>query len=198
MMMRNHSWMLSKRSNGRLPRVFDSRHFRRLREGAITLWTVIALPALLVLFCIVLEIGQLWHARVEFSSALEAAALASANSWGDAGGGPGNTSSAANVGTQFAAANTINGQPVAVDVSAFTFGTVTPRASDPSYSFTAGVPTGPRSTLAVHVQATASVESLCESILGLPIGGYDVTTQATALYDETALPKRARLVRIGL
>jgi hypothetical protein len=61
---------------------------RRLyRRGSATLWMVIWLPCLLVLFCTLVGVANLWLARVELENSLEAAALAAVKQWGDQGGG---------------------------------------------------------------------------------------------------------------
>jgi hypothetical protein len=57
------------------------RRFRR--HGGITLWTILMIPALLILICFVVEIGNLWYGRVQAETSLEAAALAAVKKWGD-------------------------------------------------------------------------------------------------------------------
>jgi hypothetical protein len=57
------------------------------RRGSATIWLIVTLPVLLILFCFVLNIAQQWLARVELENALEAAALAAVKEWGDANGG---------------------------------------------------------------------------------------------------------------
>jgi len=73
------------------------------------------MPALLLLFIMVVDIGQMWYARVELENSLEAAALAAVKEWGDANGG--DTLVPRQVGLEYAAANTINGIPVAIDTN---------------------------------------------------------------------------------
>ena len=80
------------------------------RGGAITVWLILAIPVLLTLFCVVLEVGNLWLARTELTNALEASALAAVEEWGDGGGG--DTETAREVGRIYALSNTINGAPV--------------------------------------------------------------------------------------
>lgn len=82
------------------------------RRGAVTLWTVLSLPVLLLVLFLVADSIHLWVARVELENAMEAAALAAVKHWGDAGGGSTLTPRA--VGVNYAAANTINGQPVVI------------------------------------------------------------------------------------
>jgi len=85
----------------------------RNRKGVVTLWTILTVPALMILLGLVLETGHLWYARVELENGLESAALASVKEWGDAAGG--STSTPRLVGVEYAAANTINGDPVTID-----------------------------------------------------------------------------------
>lgn len=80
----------------------------RLRRGSATLWMVVWLPGLLVLFCVLIGVANLWLARVELENALESAALAAVKQWGDQGGG--DTRSARETGVDYAAANAIRGQ----------------------------------------------------------------------------------------
>lgn len=83
------------------------------RRGWAALWLVIWLPALLVMLSVLLGIANLWLARVELETALEAAALAAVKEWGDQGGGE--TFVPRQVGVEFAAANCVRGVPVAID-----------------------------------------------------------------------------------
>ncbi len=87
----------------------------RRRRGIATLWTILFIPVLLLLFIIAVEAGYLWLSRVELENALEAAALAAVKEWGDANGG--STWVPRQIGVEYAAANTINGVPVAIDMN---------------------------------------------------------------------------------
>lgn len=82
------------------------------RRGSATIWLILALPVLLVLFCFTLNIAQQWLARVELENALEAAALAAVKEWGDAGGG--DTIIPREVGIQYAQLNSMRGFRVQV------------------------------------------------------------------------------------
>ena len=77
------------------------------RRGSATIWLLVALPVLLVLFCFVINIAQQWLARVELENALEAAALAAVKEWGDAGGG--DTLIPREVGIEYANLNRMRG-----------------------------------------------------------------------------------------
>jgi Putative Flp pilus-assembly TadE/G-like len=82
------------------------------RRGSATLWMVIWLPCLLVLFCVLARVANLWLARVELENALEASALAAVKHWGDAGGG--DTYLPRQVGVAYADANRIRSRPVTI------------------------------------------------------------------------------------
>ncbi len=82
------------------------------RRGLSTIWLLIALPTLLVLFCFVINIANLWLARVELENALEAAALAAVLEWGQAGGGP--TADPRDAGVAYAAANRVRGMELVI------------------------------------------------------------------------------------
>jgi hypothetical protein len=82
------------------------------RRGVATLWLVIWLPVLLVLFCVIVGVAHLWLARVELETGLEAAALAAAKHWGGQGGG--DTQEARQIGVAYAAANNLRGNEVTI------------------------------------------------------------------------------------
>ncbi len=54
-----------------------------LRRGIATIWVILSLPVALILLITVVEIGNLWTARTELQTNLEAAALAGVKTWGD-------------------------------------------------------------------------------------------------------------------
>lgn len=64
---------------------------------------------LVTILCVVVEIAHLYLARTELENALEAAALAGADYWAK---NPGDTGDARTRAQQYAAANTVDGQPV--------------------------------------------------------------------------------------
>ena len=84
----------------------SSPHLTR-RRGSATIWLIVTLPVLLILFCFVLNIAQQWLARVELENALEAAALAAVKEWGDANGG--DTLIPREVGVEYANLNRMRG-----------------------------------------------------------------------------------------
>jgi len=182
----------------------------RPRRGAITLWTILTAPALVVLLCMVVEITHLWHARVEVENALEAAALAAVQSWGEGTLTP--TVTHRNVGVAFAAANTVNGDPVTITNNYLAaaggnenascsgnlvFGSVS--ASGSQWVFDAGTPPtcGGAGTdhFAVRAQATVEVPSLCAGFCGIPASPFNVTTSTTAVY-ECGGANSPRLIRV--
>ena len=88
------------------------------RRGIATLWTILFIPVFLLLFIIAVEAGYLWLSRVELENALESAALAAVKEWAETPfTGPGWTLPARQLGVEYAAANTINGVPVDIDLN---------------------------------------------------------------------------------
>jgi hypothetical protein len=85
------------------------------RRGVVSLWLIVTLPVLLILVCLLIEVGNIWLARVELENALEAAALSAVKEWGDQGGG--DTLTPRNVGVTYAAENTMSGSPVLIDAN---------------------------------------------------------------------------------
>jgi len=75
------------------------------------MWVLAAGPAFLTMLCFVLEIGNLWLARGELETALEAAALAAVKEWKETN----STALARDHAVVYAAANTVAGSPVILD-----------------------------------------------------------------------------------
>jgi hypothetical protein len=73
---------------------------------------VIWLPCLLALFVTLVGVSNLWLARVELENAVESAALAAVKQWGDAGGG--DTLVPRQTGVEYAQANGVRGNPLAI------------------------------------------------------------------------------------
>ncbi len=125
------------------------------RRGIAAFWVILVAPCLVILLCMVIDIGRLWLARVELEEALEAAALASANDWGENGGGE--TFAARQRGQALAAANLIRGVPLVLENNYDNSGAGGPNQNDscdgdlifgaitttsPPFEFNAGVPGG--------------------------------------------------------
>jgi len=175
---------------------------RGFRSGVSTVWTLLSIPAALCMLGVIVETGNLWLARVELTNALEAAALAGADVWGDTAINLDARMAAAD----FAATNTVNGDPVLVAAN-FT----APTGANPNgnascignvvilgdvtgvspFTFDAG--TAPTIERGVRVQATVPVESIIGKLCGNLMGPWDVTTNVTAIYDGNS----PRTVRIG-
>jgi len=112
------------------------RHGSR-RRGISVLWLVIWMPVLLIMLAIVVNLANLWLARVELENALEAAALAASKEWGS--GGP--TASPRGVGVTYAAFNTVRGVPLEIDPNL----DPAPSGSNPNANLTCVVGTSPPS-----------------------------------------------------
>src|SRR5262245_49278927 len=98
--------------NDAIARRFIKCSSRRQRRGSATLWLVIWLPCLIVMFCVLVGVSNLWLARIELENALETAALAAVKQWGDAGGG--DTCLPREVGVAYARANSVRANPVVI------------------------------------------------------------------------------------
>ncbi|QDT32147.1 pilus assembly protein TadG-related protein [Thalassoglobus polymorphus] len=97
------------------------------RSGIITFWAIVSIPIILILLCVILEIGNLWLARIQFKNALESGALAAVKEWGDGGGG--DTTLARETGNNFAALCMINGTPVELDTIDATLNDTSPNST---------------------------------------------------------------------
>lgn len=179
-------------------------HSRRLgrRRGVATLWIILWLPAVLCLLGVVVEMGNLLLARVELTNALEAAALAGVDEWGDLFASTTmNTSvqrdAARSRAVGLLEANTVVGQSLVSNVAANGGGSgandnvtctgnvvILGRADTTSLDFNAGMdPTTPGGNFAVHVQASKSINSIIGTFCGVAVGPFNVTAQTTARYD---------------
>lgn len=180
------------------------------RRGAIVVWFLLAMPALLTLLCVMIEVAHLYLARAELHNALESAAQAAVKDWAEnftmLGGE--DTQNARIVGNTFAMANSINGDSVNLanidptlnydagescnqngcSGGVFVFGAITD--DDPKLVFDCCTEPEPCNgggglvnTFAVRAQATYPVPAVCSSLFGIPIGPFTVTARADALYD---------------
>jgi len=86
------------------------RRQRFRRKGISALWVILTIPVFLILLAVVLNIANLWLARVDLENSLEAAALAAVQEWGRTNGG--STVIPRQVGQAYAAANPVRCCPV--------------------------------------------------------------------------------------
>lgn len=179
-------------------------------RGVATLWVILSLPVALCLLAAIVEGGSLLLARLQLINALEAAALAAVDEWGDQANALNGSNDAA---TRTAAraravklfeANTVAGQAwpgalgpngAALDSdnqtcmgSVVILGEVTGAAND---TFNAG--TIVNDDYGVRAQATLSVNSVLASVLGMTFGPFSIHGEATARYDAGE-PKLIRVV----
>jgi len=180
----------------------------RRRRGVAALWLILSLPVLVILLGVVIEIGNIWLARVELENALEAAALSAVKEWGDQGTPA--TQPARNVGVTYAAANTVTGDPVGIDPNYdlteannqndscsgnLIFGAVTtntvPWVFDTRVQPGCGVADP---AFGVRAQATAPVNSVCCRLFGATLNTFNVSACATARYVCTS--NRPELIRV--
>ncbi len=153
---------------------------------------------MLTLLIFVSDIANIWLARIELETGLEAAALAGVESWGQ-GSMFGDTSNARNVAVQFAAANTVVGTSLVITTNYSAMGDANQNASltgnlvfarvtsstspytlDPALTGTCAMGSFGG---AVTAQSTATVNSLSTSLFGVPLGPYTVQAKATARYN---------------
>ena len=53
------------------------------RRGIATIWVIVSMPALLTLLVVLIDVANVWLAKIELKNALDAAALSGAKSWGE-------------------------------------------------------------------------------------------------------------------
>ena len=90
--------------------VAKARHSRR---GISTIWMIVALPAVMTVFVMVVDIGHVWLARNELKSALDAAALSTVKTWGEGG----STANARGDGNDAMSTNTVLGTAITLNTA---------------------------------------------------------------------------------
>ena len=172
------------------------------RRGTVTLWTLLFVVVLLTILYVVVQVAQLWLAREKLENAVEAAALAAAKHWGDAGGGTTKVAAAQARGQAYATANTVNGVPLDLTNTALVpsvnwqFGSAT--SCGTGYQFNADP--SAVSNLAVVLQTTFTVTSLFQQLFGETISSSTVQVQVAAFCDTSLSstdPRRIRLIRLN-
>jgi len=100
---------------------------RSSRTGIAVIWLIAAAPAVLVFLCIMVEVANIWNARVKLEVALESAALAGVKTWSDlteadivpaphdSPGEFAKTSAARDAAVAAAAANNVGGVSITLD-----------------------------------------------------------------------------------
>jgi len=180
------------------------------RNGIAKLWLILVLPCMVVALCLIIEVSNLWIARAELETALEAAALAAVDDWGDTMDP--DTQNARTIGVNFAAANTVRGAPLVIvdnyDNTApiadnqndsctgdLVFGAIT-TSSDPHTFDAGGSPTctAPAVPYAVRAQKRVAVPSICMSLFGVSPGMFTVQAETYAVYNCS--DSSAKLIRV--
>ena len=172
----------------------------RCRSGHATLWVIICTPALLALFVLVSDIANLWMARAELENAVEAAALAGADQWGDGGDTAANRTTAHNRAKDIAEANLVLGT------------TITANANDNAANTNNNAVCGADVLLGTYTAFTETFDAgtvppiadqrACRVFLSAPVnslwvgfaGPFSVQATATAIYDSST--NTAKLVRV--
>lgn len=174
----------------------------RARRGIATFWLILFVPVFLVLLGLVVNVANLWLARVELENGLESAALAAVKEWYVSG----STSTATSVGIAYAGANTVRGQPISLTSGAFLFGAIYQAPpSDPicpnGIIFDATItpdcnptPPNPLAHYGVLVWANVTVPSIWSNVLGSGFPSGQVQSFVTAVYQCS--DTEPRLIRI--
>jgi len=161
------------------------------RRGAAVVWILVATPAILVLFMVVLSLASIWQARAELQNAVEAAALAGAKLWGDGADSPSNRTSAHLASQAVFQANTVfgkvgsissNDNPSAINNNQSTSGPIL-LGSFVGSTFYVNQSPGAVNERACYVTTTASITPLLQG-LGV-LGPFTVQASAAAFYSGT-------------
>ncbi len=167
------------------------------RQGVAALWVILTIPIMVILTVIVVEVGNLWLARMELENALEAAVLAGAEEWGSTAGG--DTLVSRQVAASFAASNPVRGDAIALDLN------YNPAATNDNTSLVGelvfGAATfGPNGTFffepliepdgsaagagdyAVRAQRTVEVSPIVSSLFGYGLPTFEVSAISEARY----------------
>lgn len=174
----------------------DETAVRNHRRGVATMYLIIALPVLLLLFAIVTDIGHLWLARIELKTATEAGALAGAQRFTQA-----DTTDARLAARTYTEANTVRGQSFQPVLNQANSGSTNTNQNEDingeivlgaaglgggNFTFDPNTEPDPGSGLnaAARVRLTVTIPSLWNSMFGVPLGPYSITAQAHAQNDN--------------
>jgi Flp pilus assembly protein TadG len=178
-------------------------HFSR-RRGArrraiVTLWTLLCVPILVLVLVGVAEVNRLGQARVQLENALESAALAAVQEWGERGGGAKTVAAAQAQGRAYALANLVQGIPLdlenrnlVTDVQ-WSFGT----GSRYGHTYEFRQDTEAKSRLIVVLGATVRVAPLSRRVLPRGAVGGTVRAAVAAYYDPRHPHELPKLVRLN-
>jgi Flp pilus assembly protein TadG len=171
----------------------------RRRRAIVTLWTLLCVPVLILVLLGVAEVNRLGQARVQLENALESAALAAVQEWGEQGGGSKTIAAARAQGRAYALANTVQG--VALDLDN--------RQSVPAVQWSFGCATRcgrayqfqedpeAKTHLVVVLGATARVAPLSRQVLPAGTSGGTVRAAVAAYYDPHRPHELPKLIRLN-
>lgn len=193
----------SKGACGGLPRECCGQR----RRGVATLWVLLAVPGVIIMLVFVTDIANIWLARIEATNALEASALAAVKQWKDTGDTPANRTNTRRAAVNYAAANTVLGQPVAIAPNQNrNSGDVNDNASPNGNVVLAEIRRVSGQTIfdstrspsssgnyGVRTQATIPVSSLWSDFGGFGFGPYSVSVEAVALFRNGDEPRLLRV-----
>ena len=170
------------------------------RRGVATLWLILALPLFLIILGALLEIANLWLARIELKNGLDAASLAAVKEWAESPGGT-DTQPARAVGVNFATANNAGGQPIPLSDNYLMAGGVNENDTNDDGLVFGAVDTSDLTNIefdagevpscnilsdpifGVRAQSNIPVNSIFANLLGLPLGPYSIEAKSDAIYD---------------
>ena len=175
------------------------------RSGIAIMLLIAAAPAVLIMLCVMVEVGHIWNARVKLEVALESAALAGVKTLADSSAAdvhaaPGafvKTSAARDAAIAAAGANTISGVGIVLDRNETDDGLNNaydntnctgdiilggfPVAGGAAFDASAAVSCGGADVdFAVLTQNTLSVPAICQNLFGIPIGPFTVSGRSIA------------------
>lgn len=155
------------------------------RRGIATVWVIAAVPTVVTLLIVLTDLGQIWEARMELENAAEAAALAAVRDWKATS----NTNTARISAQEFAASNTVLGQPVVLEANGGGGGTNDNSLCDgdivlgnltPTGIFQAGVAPSSTNYYGARVKKSMQIESLWATFAGFHPGPYTVSVETAA------------------
>lgn len=100
-------------TRGDVPASRSVRPRRASRRGISAVWLIVWIPLLMILSCLMLDVANVWLARVELENGLEAAALAAVKEWAESTS-PTPNFDARRVGVAYACQNRVRGLPIVI------------------------------------------------------------------------------------
>jgi uncharacterized membrane protein len=161
------------------------------RRGIATLWVIVSLPVLLTLLIVLIDVSNIWIAKIELRNATDAAALSGSKTWGEGG----STAQVRLDANDAFSTNTILGNAFALNTAQggctngniistgeLVLGSTTDAGSVITFDCNGTPACVGGDAFAVRARKTVQISSVANNFFGMTLGPYDVTTESFARF----------------